>query len=194
MRRENSLVKLEDKSKGKDDEKKKADGVRAVYISGHIGDETSKDIIQNLIRLQKEDPLSPIKMLIDSHGGYVDAMFSIIDVMEAIMPEIETIALGKAMSAAAIMFVCGTKGRRFMMPHSRLMLHQVTGFTYGTTADVLIEAEEQRYLQKQGTELIASKSNLTVEEVEKMIDRDSYIRPEQAIEMGLCDGIVKTIS
>jgi len=178
----------------KDDKKKEVDGLRTVFLSGHIIEETTKDVVQALLRMQKEDPLSPIKMIVDSFGGSVDAMFAITDTMNSIVPEIETICLGKAMSAAAHVFISGTKGRRLMMPHSRLLFHQMTSFTYGSTADIIVDVEEIKFLQEELYQEMAEKSNLSIEEVRKLIDRSAYVRPEQAIEMGFADEVVTRIS
>jgi len=183
-----------DNGKGDEKSKKEVDGLRTIFLSGMITEEVAKDVVQSLLKLQKEEPLAPIKMIIDSPGGYVDSMFAIIDTMDSVLPEIETIVVGKAMSASAIVFLCGTKGRRFMMPHSRLLFHQVFGFSFGSTSDMVINAEEQRQLQREGCLLIADRSNLSIKEVEEMINRDFYVRPDKAIEMGFADGLVKTIS
>ena len=184
------------KDNGKKDEKnkKEVDGLRTIFLSGMITEEIAKDVVQALLRLQKEDPLAPIKMIIDSIGGFIDSMFAIVDTMGSVLPEIETIVVGKAMSAAATVFLCGTKGRRFMMPHSRLLFHQVFGFSFGSTSDIVINAEEQKQLQREGSLLIASRSNISIEEVEEMINRDFYVRPDKAIEKGFADGLVTTIS
>jgi len=167
---------------------------RFVYLNGIIDEEKSKDIIEKLLELQSKDPLEEITIIINSMGGEIYSMFAIIDIMDILLPSIRTISLGLSASASAFIFICGTIGRRFMTKHSSLMLHQASGGTHGTVKDIDVTVREIKYLQSQVVEGIANRSKLTIEEIKGLIDRDFYIRPEKAIEFGLCDGIIERLS
>lgn len=171
-------------------EKREVDGSRIIYLSGKIDEDTTRDAVHTLLKLQKEDPLSDIKLIVDSYGGLLDSMFAITDTMNLINPQVVTVCLGKAMSAGAFIFANGEKGRRFMAPHSTLMFHQVSGGTWGTTADVSIDIAEQKRLQRLMTEELANRCNLSTVEVEKLIDRDCFLSPHKAMEIGVCDDII----
>jgi ATP-dependent Clp protease, protease subunit len=174
----------------KEEEAVQNDGSRIIFISGEINEEVTRSVIHSLLRLQKDDPIQEIKLVIDSYGGYLDSMFAIADTMNLIYPEIETICIGKAMSAAAFIFVNGAKGKRYMTPHSTLMLHQASGATWGTTADIEIKIAQQRKMQELMIKELSDRSNLMVDEVRELIDRDCFLSPEDAIKIGICDGII----
>jgi len=167
---------------------------RFLYLNGFIDEEKAKETIERLLELQNSDPLDEITMIINSGGGEVYSMFAITDMMDLMPAPIRTICLGSAMSAAGFVFICGTKGKRFMVKHSSLMIHQVSGGAYGTSKDIDIQVDEIKFLQKEMVKEIANRSELTEEEVQKFIDRDFYIRPAQSIEFGLCDGIIERLS
>lgn len=171
-------------------ERKEVDGSRIVYLSGRIDEDTTRDVVHTLLKLQKEDPIADIKLIIDSYGGLLDSMFAITDTMNMIHPQVVTVCLGKAMSAGAFIFANGEKGRRYMTPHSTLMFHQVSGGTWGTTSDVEIDVAEQKRLQSLMIEELSDKSKLSVEEVRKLIDRDCFVPPQKAMEIGVCDDII----
>ena len=163
---------------------------RFIYLTGEINEDKAKEVVERLLELQNIDPLEKITIIINSCGGEIYSMFAITDVMDILYPPIRTICAGTSCSAAAYIFLCGKKGYRFMTKHSSLLIHQVSGGMWGTTKDVNIEIENMKYLQRQMVEEISSKSFLSKEEVEQMIDRDCYIRPEEAIKYGMCDGII----
>jgi ATP-dependent Clp protease protease subunit len=167
---------------------------RIIYIVGNLDENLAKDINERLLDYQSDAPLKEITLILDCYGGEVDSMFSVTDMMNIIVSPIRTICIGKAMSAAAFIFINGKKGRRFMTPHSRLMFHQISSWHGGTLADVVIDTEEIKFLQGQMIEEIASRCKLSAEDVTKLIDRNKYLRPEEAIKLGMCDGIVKRLS
>jgi ATP-dependent Clp protease protease subunit len=176
----------------KKDKQQQPLGDRFIYILGEINSETARDVIAMLLDYQCSDPMREVTVILDSYGGEVDSMFAITDVMDIMITPIRTICLGKAMSAAAFLFICGTCGRRFMTKHSRLMFHQMSQMnTGGTVSDIIINTEEIKFLQGQMIEEITKRSKISsAEKVQKLIDRDTYLRPEQAIELGFCDGIL----
>lgn len=168
----------------------KVNSTRIIYLSGKVDEENAKEVILALLKLQKEDPLKDITMVIDSYGGLIDSMFAITDTMNLIKPEVVTICVGKAMSAGAFIFANGQAGRRMMTPHSTLMFHQVSGASWGTTADVEIDVAEQKRLQNLMVEELSKRCNLSEDEVKKMIDRNNFVAPPKAMEIGICDGII----
>jgi len=166
---------------------------RIIYVVGEINECVARDVVVALLEMQKNDPLKEITMILDSYGGEIDSMFAIVDMMEIIMPPVRTICLGKAMSAAAIIFLYGQKGRRFMTRHSRLMLHQASSFSHGTVSDIVIDTEEIKFLQEQIIQEIMKRSKLKEKEIRSIIDRNTYIRPDKAMEYGMCDGIIQRL-
>jgi ATP-dependent Clp protease protease subunit len=166
---------------------------RIIYLVGEVNECTAREVVVSLIEMQKDDSLKEITMILDSYGGEIDSMFAIVDMMEIIMPPVRTICLGKAMSAAAIIFLYGQKGRRFMTRHSRLMLHQISSLSNGTVSDIVIDTEEIRFLQEQVIQEISKRCKLKEKDIRNIIDRNAYIRPEKAIEYGMCDGIIERI-
>ena len=167
---------------------------RCIYLTGPVGEEVSKETICLLLEYQRQDPMREVTIILDSYGGEVDSMYAITDVMELVITPIRTICIGKAMSAAAFIFLSGAKGRRFMTRHSRLMFHQMSTSHWGPVSDILISTNEIRFLQEQMIEDISKRSKLKTDAVRALIDRESYIRPEEAIKMGICDKIIDRLS
>lgn len=167
---------------------------RFIYVDGNIDEDKAKDVIERLLELQTEDPLVEVTMIINGCGGEIYSMFAITDSMDMIYPPVRTICLGTAQSASAFIFLCGEKGKRFMSPHSGLMLHQVSGGTQGTSSDIDVQVNHMRHLQKQMIGEIANRSSLDEDRVKALIDRDCHIDPERAIEFGMCDGIIERLS
>ena len=166
---------------------------RIIYLVGEVNECAAREVVVSLIEMQKDDPLKEITMILDSYGGEIDSMFAIVDMMEIIMPPVRTICLGKAMSAAAIIFLYGQRGRRFMTRHSRLMLHQLSSLSSGTVSDIVIDTEEIKFLQEQMVQEVSRRSKLKERDIRNIIERNTYIRPEKAIEYGMCDGIIERI-
>lgn len=166
---------------------------RFIYISGDIDEEKSKDVIEKLLELQLNDPLSEITIVVNSCGGEVYSMFSITDMMDVIRSPIRTVCVGTAQSAAAFIFICGDIGRRFMTKHSSLMIHQVSGGTGGTAKDIDVTVNHIKSLQEDMVIEMAKRSKLTTDRIRSFIDRDFYITPEKAIDYGLCEGILERL-
>jgi ATP-dependent Clp protease protease subunit len=163
-------------------------------LTGPVGEEVAKETVCLLLEFQRQDPMREVTIILDSYGGEVDSMYAITDVMELVITPIRTICIGKAMSAAAFIFLSGAKGRRFMTRHSRLMFHQMSSSHWGPVSDILISTNEIRFLQEQMVDDISNRSKLKPDAVRALIDRESYIRPEDAIKMGICDKIIDRLS
>jgi len=166
---------------------------RFIYINGEINEDKAKDVIEKLLELQAADPISDITIIINSCGGEVYSMFSITDTMDVITPDIRTVCLGTSQSAAAFIFICGAIGKRYMTKHSSLMIHQVSGGVGGTSKDLDVTVKHIRSLQNDMIEEISNRSKLSIDQVKGFIDRDFYIKPEKAIEYGLCEGVLKML-
>jgi len=178
---------MSDKKNNNDDEP------RVILIQGTVDEELTKKVISGLLRFQNENVMEDVTMIVDSFGGHVDSMFAITDMMEIMPFDIRTICIGKAMSAGAFIFTCGTKGKRFMTRKAQLMYHQISSCTWGTFADIEIEIEAVKRMQKLMVDEIAAKSNMNAKTVKQLIDRDAYVYPKTAIKLGLCDDIIKRI-
>lgn len=168
-------------------------GNRFVYVNGEINEDKAKETVERLLELQYEDPMTEITMVVNGPGGEIYSMFAVVDAIDIISPPVRTICLGASHSASAFIFICGTEGRRFMSRHSSIMLHQVSGGTFGTVKDMKPQIEHIRELQDKMIEEMALRSNLSKEEVTKLIDRDCHISIEKAMEMGFCDGVITSL-
>lgn len=166
---------------------------RMLMLFGEVNEESSFGIVQGLLELQSENPMADITFLVNSPGGAIDDLFTIVDIMNCVVPDIKTVIIGKAMSAGAYIAINGTKGKRFMTENSRLMLHSVSGGIVGSYTDVRIEVQEMNRLNEKIVKLIHKNSHLTLEDARKLIERDTYILPEEALKLGLIDGIIDHI-
>lgn len=166
---------------------------RLIYISGEITESVSQEVNIEMIRLQREDPLEDITLIVDSYGGELFAAFSIVDCMDMMTCDIRTICLGKAMSAGQFIFSCGSKGKRFMASHSRLMIHNPVGGYEGSVPDIEIEIEELQRCRDLYVERIAESSNSNKDDILQMISRNVYLDARQAIEHGFADAVIKRL-
>lgn len=176
------------------DKKNDENEPRIVLVQGIVNEELTKKVITKLLKFQSINVIEDVTMIVDSYGGYVDSMFAITDMMDIMTYDVRTICVGKAMSAGAFIFTCGTKGMRFMTRKAQLMYHQIWSCQHGTLSDIDIEVENTKRMQRLLIDELASRSKLSSKQVEKLIDRDAYVYPQQAIKLGLCDGIIERIS
>lgn len=168
-------------------------GGRILYLSGEINEHVAQEINIEMIRLQREDPLLDITLIIDSYGGDLFAAFSIVDMMEMLTCDIKTICIGKAMSAGQLIFSSGAPKKRFMSKHARLMLHNPQAGMEGSVPDIEIEIEELQRCRDLFVNQISKGSNLKKDDVLSLINRNAYLDAEQAIEMGFADGLLKLL-
>jgi ATP-dependent Clp protease protease subunit len=164
-----------------------------LYISGEINELTARDINVEMLGMQRDDPLEDITIIVDTYGGDMFASFSIVDMMELITCDIITICVGKAFSAGQFIFSTGAKGKRFMSPHARLMLHNPIAGYVGSVPDIEIEVEEIQKSRDLFVNHISSRSHLSPEEIKQLIQRNAYLDASQAIEMGFADAILTSI-
>lgn len=163
---------------------------RVIFIVGPIDDHTANLIVAQLLFLESENPDKDINLYINSPGGVVSAGLAIYDTMQFIRPDVSTMCLGQAASMGALILAAGTKGKRFCLPHSRVMIHQPLGGYQGQATDIDIHAREILKLREQLNEIMASHTGQSKKSVARDTERDNFMSPEQAVEYGLVDQIL----
>ena len=165
---------------------------RIVFLGVQIDDASADDVMAQLLVLESQDPDRDIVMYINSPGGSFTAMTAIYDTMQYIRPDIQTVCLGQAASAAAVLLSAGTKGKRLALPNARVMIHQpsLSGSDYGQASDIEIQANEVLRMRTWLEETIARHSDQTVEQVRIDIERDKILTADQAVEYGLVDQVL----
>ncbi|MBI5555709.1 MAG: ATP-dependent Clp endopeptidase proteolytic subunit ClpP [Elusimicrobia bacterium] len=164
---------------------------RIIFIGTPIDDDVANLIIAQLLFLTAEDSSKDISLYINSPGGSVTAGLAIYDTIQFIKPAVSTICMGQAASMAAVLLACGTKGKRFILPNARVMIHQPLGGAQGQASDIGIQAKEILRMQDKINELISTHTGQSVERVKKDTDRDYFMSAEEAKEYGLVDEIIK---
>lgn len=164
---------------------------RIIFLSGVIDDHTANIIIAQLLFLENEDPKKDIKLYINSPGGSVSAAMAMYDTMNHIKPDVSTICVGIAASAAAFILSSGTKGKRFTLPNAEVMIHQVMGGAEGQASDIEIAAKHILKTKERLNKILAKNTGKPLEQVERDSDRDNYMSAEEAKKYGLVDEIVK---
>ena len=162
---------------------------RIIFLGTPINDEVANNVMAQLIFLEYENPEKDITLYINSPGGYVSAGLAIYDTMQHVRPNIATICIGSCASMAAVLLAAGTKGKRYALPHSRIMLHQPSGAATGQSTDIQITAKEIIRTKDTLTEIVAKHTGKPVEEVREKTDRDFYMSPEEAKTFGVIDEI-----
>ena len=164
---------------------------RIIFLGMPIDDQAANDVMACLLTLESADPDRDITMYINSPGGGMTAMTAIYDTMQFVRPDIATVCLGQAASAAAILLAAGTPGKRMALPHSRVMIHQpATEGAYGQGSDIEIMAREMMRFRTMLEDLIAQHSTTPLEKVRKDIDRDKILTAQEAKEYGLVDQVL----
>lgn len=164
---------------------------RIVFLGGPIDDYTANIVIAQLLFLEAEDPKKEIKLYIHSPGGSVSAAMAIYDTMNHIKPDVSTICIGLAASAAAVLLSSGTKGKRFALPNAEVMIHQVMGGAEGQASDIAISAKHILRIKENLNKILSKNTGKPVEQVEKDSDRDYYMTAEEAKKYGLIDEVLK---
>jgi ATP-dependent Clp protease protease subunit len=162
-----------------------------IFITGPVEDYGASLITAQLLFLEAENPKKEISMYINSPGGYVTAGMGIYDTMQYIRPKITTLCVGQASSAASLLLCAGNPGERYCLPNSRVLVHQPSASYYGQAADIARHAQEIVKLKRRLNEIYSKHTGQTVEAVEKMLDRDTYLTAEEAKAFGLVDKILE---
>lgn len=165
---------------------------RVVFLSGEVTDELANLVVAQLIYLESKDPTKDISLYINSPGGSVTAGLAIYDTMRYIRCDVSTICIGMAASMGAFLLSSGTKGKRFALANSEIMIHQVLGGSQGQASDVEIQTRQLLKLKNKLNALLAENVGKSVAEVERDTDRDNYLSAEQAKEYGIVDEVYYT--
>ncbi len=163
---------------------------RIVFLGTEIDDHVANLVMAQLLHLESEDPEKDIYLYINSPGGSITAMFAIYDTMQYIRPDVSTICMGQAASAAAVLLAAGAPGKRFALPHARVLIHQPHGTAGGQAVDIQIQAREILRYRELLDEILAKHTGQPLEKIRKDTDRDFIMTAEEAKEYGLVDQVI----
>ncbi len=162
---------------------------RIIFLTGQVNDSVSALITAQLLFLEAENPKKDIAFYINSPGGVVTSGLGIYDTMQYIRPKVTTICIGQACSMGSLLLAAGEPGQRFSLPNSRIMIHQPSGGAQGQAADIEIQAKEILSLRKRLNEIYVKHTGRKLAEIEKAMDRDNFMSPDDAKEFGIIDEI-----
>jgi ATP-dependent Clp protease protease subunit len=165
---------------------------RIVFLGTPIDDSVANLVMAQLIHLESEDPEKDINIYINSPGGDITSLFAVYDTMQYIRSDVSTIVMGQAASAAAVLLAAGAKGKRFALPHSRVLIHQPHGQAGGQAVDIEIQAKEILRYRQLLDAILAQHTGQTLEKVKKDTDRDFIMTAEQAKDYGIIDEVIST--
>ena len=163
---------------------------RIVMLSGEVNDQVASTIVAQFLFLEAEDPEKDIFFYINSPGGVVTAGMAIFDTMNYIRPDIATICIGQAASMGAFLLSSGEKGKRYALPHARIMIHQPLGGAQGQASDIAIQAEEILRMKKELNAILAKNTGQSVKTVEKDTDRDNFLSAKESLDYGIIDEVL----
>ncbi len=164
---------------------------RIIFLNDEINDHTANLVVAQLLHLAYEDPKKDIHLYINSPGGSVYDGLAIYDTMQYIKPDVQTICIGLAASMGAFLLSSGAKGKRFALPHSKVMIHQPSGGARGTMTDMQINLEQGLQLKKQLNEILAKNTGQKLSKIEQDVERDFWLPADQAKEYGLIDDVLE---
>jgi ATP-dependent Clp protease protease subunit len=168
---------------------------RIIFLGTEVNDTVANLLIAQMLFLEQSDPEAPVHFYINSPGGSVYAGLGIYDIMQHIKCPVHTYCVGLAASMGSLLLASGEKGFRHCLPHSRIMIHQPLGGARGQATDILIQAEEIQDLKNQLNKIYVKHSNkMNLKEIEEATDRDNYLSPQMAKEMGLIDNVIERAS
>lgn len=166
---------------------------RVVFLVGPVTDQSANLVVAQLLFLESENPDKDISLYIDSPGGSVYAGLSIYDTMQFIKPDVSTICLGMAASMGAFLLAAGAKGKRFALPNSRIMIHQPSGGTNGTAADIEIQAKEILELRSRLNTILSEHTGQSIEKIAVDTERDNFMSSAQAVEYGIIAAYLENV-
>ena len=167
---------------------------RIIFLVGPVNDQSANLVVAQMLFLESQDPDKDIHFYINSPGGSVSAGMSIYDTMQFIKPDVSTMCMGMAASMGSILLTAGAKGKRFSLPHSRVMIHQPLGGMQGQASDIEIHAREILLIKERLNQIISERTGQPLEKVINDTDRDNYLSAEAAVEYGLIDKVLTTRS
>jgi ATP-dependent Clp protease protease subunit len=166
---------------------------RKVFLWGQIDDKSAKHVIERLLYLELIAPNKEIQLIVNSQGGYVTSGFAIYDTMKSISSPISTVCSGLAASMGSIILSAGTKGRRFVLPNARVMIHQPSGGAGGAASDIEIQMDEIIKTKKLGAEILAANCGQTVDKIMKDFNRDYWMSADESVNYGIVDGKIERL-
>ena len=164
---------------------------RIVFVAGEIETHMANTIVAQLLHLEQEDPEKDITLYVNSPGGSISAGMAIIDTMHYIKPKVSTVCIGMAASMGAMILSQGEKGKRYILPHASIMIHQPITGVEGQASDIAITAERILFLKKELTKMLAQATGQKLAKIEKDMDRDYWMSAEQAKKYGIVDSIIR---
>lgn len=167
---------------------------RIVYLSGEVTEHLISQVIAGMIALANHDPTLPITLIISTYGGSVDEMFGLYDTIKYLPCPVQTVGIGKIMSAGVLLLASGQKGKRLIGENSRIMIHPMSGMLGGNVFQVIAETAEHIRQQKQMEDLLMRETKMTQKDVERFMKagHDYYVLPEEALKLGLVDQIIRS--
>ena len=165
---------------------------RVIFLVGPVNDSTANLVVAQMLFLESENPDKDIYLYINSPGGSVSAGMAIYDTMQFIKPDVSTLCIGQAASMGAFLLTAGTKGKRYCLPNSRVMIHQPLGGFQGQASDIAIHAKEILYLKARLNDMLAKHSGQSIEVIERDTDRDNFMSADDAVSYGLVDNVLTT--
>lgn len=166
---------------------------RVIFVGGEIEDDMANLLVAQMLFLQNENSEADISIYINSPGGVITAGMAIYDTMQFVGCDVSTYCIGQAASMAAVLLAAGTKGKRFVLPNSRILIHQPLGGARGTATDISIQAEEILRMRARLNEILAHHTGQPVSKIEEDVDRDRFLGAEEAVKYGLADQIIKSL-
>jgi ATP-dependent Clp protease, protease subunit len=163
---------------------------RVIFLVGPVNDMTANLVVAQLLFLEAENPDKDISLYINSPGGSVTAGMSIYDTMQFIKPDVSTLCIGQAASMGAFLLAAGTKGKRFSLPNSRVMIHQPSGGFQGQSSDIEIHAKEILYLRGKLNTILAHHTGKTAEVIDRDTERDNFMSAEESVKYGMIDKVI----
>ncbi len=167
---------------------------RIIFVGTAMNDTMSNLIIAQLLFLEADDPDKEVSLYVNSPGGAVTSGLAVYDTIQYINPKVSTICMGQAASMAALLLACGTKGKRFALPNSRIMLHQPLGGVQGQATDIGIQAKEIMRVKKRLNEILAEHTGQSIKKIEKDTERDFFMTAEEAKKYGIVDEVISNRS
>ena len=165
---------------------------RVVFIVGPVDDYMANIVVAQMLFLESENPEKDISLYINSPGGAVSSGLAIYDTMQFVKPDVSTICIGQAASMGAVLLAGGTRGKRYCLPHARVMIHQPLGGFQGQASDIAIHAKFILSLRERLNRLLAQHTGKPIEQIERDTDRDNFLTPEEALEYGLIDKVLQS--
>jgi len=164
---------------------------RIIMLTGEVNDAVSSSIVAQLLFLEAEDPEKDIYFYINSPGGVITSGMSMFDTMNYIRPDVSTICIGQAASMGAFLLGAGAKGKRYALPHARIMIHQPSGGAQGQATDIEIQAEEILRMKRELNKIMSQQTGQTLKKVEKDTERDYFMSAQEALKYGIIDKILE---